>query len=360
MGRSREVWQHVELGNAYAQAESSCREGRHEAWYSFAGRAVRIRCVGHQLAERLAMPLSHLQCEPPNPPSPSLTIDLWSECETGVAVEPAVAVHPEGATASYSASEDGRFATSVLPHSVSSFDRESGRIVGSALGVEGLSLYEWGRPLHVPLSLWYNDRGVPLVHSAFVAQLGDGVLLAGSSAAGKTTSSLSCVAGGFQYLADDLAALEIRDDGTAWGHSVYASAFVDGGTIARVGGVSGMLADGAYPHEDKRLLILPAGADGPLRARARIRAVALLRISTSPATRFHRLLQGEALLAMLRDGLQTGALHPGRIGLERLADLAERVPAYRVDVGTKAAGIPVALRAMLADAGRPLPAEEPV
>jgi hypothetical protein len=167
------------------------------------------------------------------------------------------------------------------------------------------------------------------------------------------------VAAGFQYLADDLAALEIRDDGTAWGHSVYASAFVDGGTIARAGGVSGMLVDGAYPYEDKRLLILPAGADGPLRARARIRAVALLQISTSPATRFHRLRQGEALLEMLRDGLQIGVLHPGRIGLERLADLTERVPTYRFDLGTEAAGIPAALRTMLADAERSSNGKEP-
>jgi hypothetical protein len=139
---------------------------------------------------------------------------------------------------------------------------------------------------------------------------------------------------------------------------MYASAFVDGETITRLGGVPGTPVNGTHPYEEKQLLILPAGAYGPLRIRARIRGVALLRISASPATRLHPLRRGDALLEMLRDGLQIGVLHPGRIGFQCLGDLAERVPAYRVDLGADAARIPAALRAVLAEAGRASPERE--
>lgn len=343
----------VSMAVAFDAAVDQCPSRVHEGAYVLAGRGAVLRIVGDRLAERLTPALAHLADSEAEAGRTELRIDLWDEAETDVAPDIDLRPDPLGVSSQYDASTDGRTVTSVLQFSQSCIDREAAHIVGAVLDARRLTLYEVGRPLHIPLSLWLTDRRVPLVHAGFVAAEHAGVLLIGESGAGKTTSTLACLQSGWAYLSDDLAALEIRDDGTAWGHSVYASAFVDGATIARVGGVPGELVDGAYPHEDKRLLILPAGADGPLRARARIRAVALLQISTSPTTRFHRLRQGEALLEMLRDGLQIGVLHPGRIGLERLADLAERVPTYRFELGTEAAGISAALRTMLADAERP-------
>ncbi len=349
----------VSMVVAFDAALAQCPNRVHEQAYALAGRGVVLRIVGDRLAERVTPALGHLADPGTEAVRTELRVDLWDEAETDVAPDIDLRPDPLGVSSQYDASTDGRFVTSVLQFSQSCIDRKAAHIVGAVQDARRMTLYEVGRPLHVPLSLWFTDRLTPLVHAGFVADRDAGVLLIGESGAGKTTSTLACLQSGWGYLSDDLVALEIRDDGTAWGHSVYASAFVDGGTIARVGSVSGMLVDGAYPYEDKQLLILPAGADGPLRMRARIRAVALLRISTTPATRFRRLRQGEALLEMLRDGLQIGVLHPGRTGLQCLADLVERVPVYRVDVGTEVAGIPAALRTMLAKAERPSHVEEP-
>jgi hypothetical protein len=342
----------VSMAVAFGDALGRHPNRVHERTYVLAGHGVVLRILGDRLALRVTPALAHLVGAETGAVRTELRVDLWDEAETDVA--PDIDLRPDllGVSSQYEASADGRFVTSVLQFSQSVIDREAEHIVGAVQDARRMTLYEIGRPLHVPLSLWFTDRSIPLVHAGFVADKDAGVLLIGESGAGKTTSTLACLQSGWGYLSDDLAALEIRDDGTAWGHSVYASAFVDGGTIARVGSVPGMLVDGAYPYEDKRLLILPAGADGPLRARARIRAVGLLRISASPATRFRRLRQGEALLEMLRDGLQIGVLHPGRAGLRCLGDLAERVPAYRVDLGTEAAEIPTLLRAMITEAQR--------
>jgi hypothetical protein len=342
---------------AFREAVRSWPQDPCERWYLFAGRRARFRIVGGTLADLMERSFAHLRVDSPVQSSsgasePDLAVDLWDEAVTGVAPDTDLRPDSLGVSPQYDASTDGRFITSVLRFSRSCMDREAAHVVGAVRDARRLTLYEIGRPLHVPLSLWFTDRQVPFVHAGLVADQQAGVLLIGEGGAGKTTSALACLRSGWGYLSDDLAALEIRGDGSAWGHSVYASSFVDRGTIARVGGVPGKPLDGAYPYEDKQLLLLPAGTGGPLRMQARIRAVALLRISASPTTRFHPLRRGETLLEMLRVGLQAGVLHPGRTGLRCLGDVAERVPPYRVDLGTDAAGIPAALRAVLIESQR--------
>ena len=339
---------HEGMRSAFARAKRAHRDRIHEAWYSFGGHAVRIRIIGDRLAQRLASPFQHLQWQGDVPSAARLTIDLWDQLETGVAADIDVAPDPLGVSSSFSSSADERFVTSVLQHSIASFDRQEERIVGAALGVGRLSLYERGRPLHIPLALWYNDIDVPLIHAALVSHEGSGVLLAGGSGVGKTTSSLSCMAASFGYLADDLSGLEIRPDGSAWGHSVYGSAFVDEQTFLRLPGVLDEHAiRGRYDYEDKRLVLLHQTGAAVLVSRTRIQVVALVQIANGSRTRVRSATKGESLLAMARSSLQGGVLSPGKRGFELLGRLSEGVPSFWLELGTDAEETPKRLRELL-------------
>jgi len=340
-----EEHRHDRMRDAYAQAARLCPDRIHEMWYSFGGRAVRARIVGNRLTELLTLPFAHLRCEKTDPSGERLTIDLWDELETGVPA--GIDVQPVVGSSSFSASRDGRFATSVLQHSITHFDRQEEHILGVALEADRLSLYECGRPLHVPLSLWYNDRDVPLVHAALVSHKGDGVLLAGPSGTGKTTSSLACMAAGFQYLADDLAGLEIRADGVPWGYSVYGSAFVDQETFRRLPGLNQHATPGKYGYEDKQLVFISQAGPTCLMSKARVRVVALVRIAGAAHTRVRAATKGESLLTVARSTLQSGVLSPGRRGFELLGALADNVPTFWLELGRDPKDIPRCIRTLL-------------
>ncbi|MEN6369126.1 MAG: hypothetical protein ABFD77_05450 [Thermotogota bacterium] len=340
---------HERMGVAHAQATRLCPDRIHETWYTFGGRVVRMRIVGHQLAERLALPFAHLRRRKAVPSDARLTIDLWDELETGVPADTDLRPVVEGS--SFSASRDGRFATSVLQHSISSLDRQGESIVGVALDADRLSVYECGRPLHVPLSLWYNDRGVPLIHAALVSHQGDGVLLAGPSGAGKTTSALSCLFAGFHYLADDLAGLEIPADGAAWGHSVYGSALVDQGTLLHLPTLRPHAILGNHGRGDKRLVFISQVSPTELAGKTRIRAIGLVRVANAACSHVRPAAKGESLMTMIRSTLQGGALSPGRQGFELLGRLCGDVPSFWLELGRGVEDVPRCILELLVGRG---------
>lgn len=342
-----EEHRHVGMRDAFKRAKCTWSDRIHETCYSFGGYAVRMRIIGDRLAALLALPFTHLRCQASDPSHPRLTIDLWDQLETGITAQIDVTPDRLGLSSRFSTSEDERFVTSVLRHSITSFDRQGEHIVGVALDADRLSLYECGRPLHVPLSLWYNDRDVPLVHAALVSLEGEGILLAGPGGTGKTTSSLSCIAAGFHYLADDLAGLEILADGESWGHSVYGSAFVDEETFHRLPTLSEHAIPGKYSYEDKHLVFISQVGPMELMSKTRIRAVVLVRITDADRTRVRPATKGESLLTMARSTLQSGVLSSGRRGFELLGCLSDNVPSFCLELGSNSDDILRCLRTLL-------------
>jgi hypothetical protein len=325
---------------------SACSDKVHEMYYSFGGHAVRMCIVGDRLAERLTLPFVHLRSSDSS--LPSLAVDLWEQRETGIGPKINVARDSQGLSPRFSMSSDGRFVTSVLRYSIASLDRQEGRIVGVALDADRLSLYERGRPLHVPLSLWYADRDVPLVHAALVSHAGDGILLVGHRGTGKTASSLSCTTAGFSYLADDLTGLRILADGAAWGYSVFSSAFIDEQTLLRSPTLARHAIPGVYSHEDKWLLFVSQAPSLKLMPKTRIRAVVLLRIADADRTLIRPATRSESLLIMARSTLRSGVLSPGRKGFELLGRLSESVPSFWLELGVSPEETPHCLRELLA------------
>jgi ABC-type multidrug transport system fused ATPase/permease subunit len=184
-----------------------------ESFYQFADQSVCIHIVGHKLAKHLVLPFSHLHIHGPAPHIPQLTIDLWDENETGICCRTNARENVSQWTEVGATSADGRFVGHQLPNTMTCLDRHTQHLIGSIAWGETVFLYERGKPLTMPLTTWYSDRNTPVIHASLVSRDGQGVLFAGWSGSGKSTSSLACPHDGFDYLGEDFVGLQKLPDG---------------------------------------------------------------------------------------------------------------------------------------------------
>ena len=340
------------MRDIFARAKRMHPDLFHDSSYVLAGQPVRMRIVGRRLTEFMRLPFAHLRVDYPDPTAPRLTIELWDQTETNVScrlglIRDDLDLHPN-----LKHSADGRYASYQLQHSLVSLDRSSGFICGYASNAEELSLYERGRPLHVLLSLWHKSLDMPLVHAGLVSKSGRGVLLAGPGGSGKSTSAITSACAGFDYLSEDLVALEALPDDGFVGHSLYSSTFIEPDHLKRFALFNGHAINGRYSYETKLLVLLSQIA--PLRfARAcRIHAVVLPRVLHLPASRLRPASKGEALLTLAPSSLLVGEKSHGLQGFNKLAKLVEQVPCYWLELGGALDEIPGVLeRVLLETAG---------
>ena len=109
--------------------------------------------------------------------------------------------------------------------------------------------------------------------------------------------------------------------------------------------------------EDK-LLVLATDLPGALcPERVEVAAIALPRVAGRPATAHRRASMGEAIFRLAPSSILQLPFVRGRLALDRLTELAQRVPAYWLDLGTDLADIPAHIAQILdeATAGAPPP-----
>jgi hypothetical protein len=308
-----------------------------ESSFTFAGRPVRMRVAGRSLARRIERPLAHLAARAR---APELTIDLWEAKETGI--PPPVQA---GADEAVTSSPDGRYLAYARPYSVTALDRRRGHLVGCVESGASLSDVERARPLNLALTVWCGDQGVQLIHAGLVAADGHGVLVAGMAEAGKSTTALACAAAGFDFLADDCVALSRSADGTFEGHSLYASASLEPGHLARFAPLPPTATDGPLPGDEKSLIFLRTATRV-----APISLVALPRIVPAARAGVCRAGKGEALLRLAPGSLIKRAVSP-RECMRAMANLVDQVPAFWLDLDSDVGQIPRRVEALLGEAG---------
>jgi hypothetical protein len=321
----------------------------HEDCYILAGRPAKVRVVGDQLAEHLCLAFKHLEANDTTAPA-QLTVEFWDESETGILCPMRTLLEAEWGThaVTLARSIDDRFFASKLRQSMTCLDRKTRRIFGCSFQPEQFSLYERGRPLHMPLSVWHFDRNVPIIHAALVSKEGKGVLFAGNSGTGKTTSAISCLRGAFDYLSEDQVALEDSNDGCFIGHSLYNSTFLERDDLQRFPFLAAHTIKGIYPDEEKVLVLLSKLFPSRTKGHTRISAVVLPRIVKGGVTRYRTASRTEALLALAPSSLIVGQLSSGIHGFRKLSQLVEQVPCYWLEVGPEVHDIPLRVEEILA------------
>jgi hypothetical protein len=211
----------------------------------------------------------------------------------------------------------------------------------------------WSEPLKIQQDPWLlalvwllRERGVFALHASCVARNGRGLLIAGDSGSGKSSTALSLIQQGWDWLADDIVLFEPSPTARL---RALARGFAFHATLAeRVSGLTGTAV------ADKHFADIEGLFTG--RQLDQCRPVALLfpRVAGSETSRLVSLSPVEALAALLPASggiFAGGALAQSERQLRALGTLVSTVPAYRLLAGQDIFGNGTALQALLAAQG---------
>jgi hypothetical protein len=333
----------------FEKAAAKYPDELHESFYIFAGKPVHMRVVGSELASHIGRPFSHLRIEKLKSASPQLTIEIWDHNKATFDGEAPLTSDDLCWTETTVKSMDRRFVGQQLPHTVSCLDRDAGHIMASIAWNRRIFIYERAKPLARLLLEWHNDQDIQVSHTGLVAHGDKGVLFVGKSGSGKSTSSLVCIAAGFNYLSEDYVGLQCCDDGSFVGHSLYNSVFLKTDHLSRFNGLAAYAIRGRPPHEEKSAIILSQVFAERLRRTVPIRFLVLPRVVEGPKSKLRSASKGEALLALGPSSLlQIPNRALGVRGFEKLARLIQQLPCYWMDVGSNLETVPSCVEQLFA------------
>jgi hypothetical protein len=175
-----------------------------------------------------------------------------------------------------------------------------------------------------PAQLRQRGHGLHFVHGAVVGDERGGVLLAGPSRSGKSTTAMLCATRGMRHLGDDYVL--VSQDGPPVAHALFATAKLDDAALRML-----RLAAPAGPADEKIVLDPAASTPGGVAGRLPLRAVVLPRVgdrtgALEPVT-------PAAALAALAPSTLIQLAGSRAEDLASLAGLARTLPAYRLAVG---------------------------
>jgi hypothetical protein len=231
-------------------------------------------------------------------------------------------------------------------------DRRTAHLIGWFDDGQRLSLYQRSRPLEVPLALWAHDRGVQAVHAAAVARNGHGVLIPGKSGSGKSTVALACLDAGYHFLGDDWVGVDAAPDGAFTAHALYASALLDPAHAMRFPHLQRYAIPFSGSGRPKSLLLLGPLFPARLGRSATLRALALPRIVERATVGCRPASKADALRILAPSSILTLRPRSGREGLDRIARLVDRLPAYWLEIDGDLDEIPRRMDEILARIGR--------
>ena len=323
-----------------------------ESFYLIGGRNVRIRCLGRKLADHINRPFAHLRSSDGASKSTELFIDLWDDNLPGDHQPCNFNENGDGWHETTLETCDRRFIGQRLPNTFSCLDRKQNHIIASIAWHDRIFIYERGKPLSRLLLDWFNGQDVQIIHTGLVARDNQGILFVGKSGAGKSTSSLACISAGFDYLSEDYVGLQLCEDGSFVGHSLYNSLFLRTDHLERFPQLLPYAIRGRMPYEEKSVIILSQVFPERLERAVPIRALVLPRVVNVPEARVRQASKGEALLALGPSSLlQIPNRGLGVCGFNNLACLVARIPCFWLEVGADLTSIPHCLEHLLGELG---------
>jgi hypothetical protein len=209
-----------------------------------------------------------------------------------------------------------------------------------------------------PINMAAGRTGRMVLHCAALRPPGGGtaVLVFGKSGAGKTTSTLALIAGGWHFLSDDVAIVDMgRDPPRAGGLPLAFK--VHRRTVELLPWLR-TLAAGQWNREDEQPLEASAVSDALGLARPSggswpISGLVVLSRREADGHVVRPLDKSEALVAILADNIAlrlTGIGPHHRLQAGRIAELVRRTPAFELRPGPDLASLAAALRGGLGPA----------
>ncbi len=324
-----------------AFGEAEARLPAVEKHYRVAGQSVRLRFFGDDVRVRLAPAFAHLErtdvadgtgvAPVAGTGEPGLTIALWDSASSGVTFP------PPWSDPSYSFG----IHSAVFPSAGDGFR-------GAWLGErEGMAFYDpssktahfwtpnarqippWvpAAPLRPILHWFLSAQDVHLIHGAVVGAGGKAALLTAKSGSGKSTTSLTCLLEGLDFLGDDYVAVGSAEPVTAY--SLYATAKV---LPERMPDFADLREYAWDTQGEKTVLFLADARPDQLHASMPLAAILIPVITHAERTTVVPARKQDALLALLPTTLMQLPL-AGTDKAGRLAHIIARTPCHFLRLG---------------------------
>ncbi len=310
------------------------------SYYRFAGFSVRIRCVGNKISVMHERVFKHLMLEDVNTSEKNfdLTIDLWDQIEIKFPCPVDLISEESLKLRTVTASADSRIVTDQDINTSLFFDRKEKRIIASFLSADEMNNYDLSKPFNRLLALWYRDMNVDVIHSSMISKNNKGILFLGEGGSGKTTSALSCLVDGFNYLGDDHIGLtEVNN--VFIGHSLYASALIYKNHFRQFPQLQEFELQKNMQPDLKSIIYFSNGYLNKIDNYAEIAVLLLPRVVNSKHTDFRKAGKGETLLAVAPSSLRL-QISPNKKAFDTISKLVDRTPSYWIYVGNDLDEIP--------------------
>ena len=318
-----------------------------ERFYTIGGHTICLRFAGSALIPSITQALSHLTAE--HSSVPSLTICLWDSDSTHTPMPPCPwstdDFDARGEVHSYK-NDCIQMAFHLGAGILSALNTESNLGLFWIRNAHQVPYYRRAAPLLTILHWWMWNQGCQIVHAAAVGTMSGGVLLAGRSYSGKSTTALACLHSKLLYAGDDYVLICAQP--TPFVYSLYNSVKVEPNNIQKFPHLLSGLSNADRLSKEKALIFLHDYCPEKVTIGFPVRAVLLPRTTGIPETRIERASPGASLLSLAPN---TVFRLPGarQRSLQNVANFVKQIPSYYLELGTDLDKIPSVIMSLLSE-----------
>ena len=319
-----------------------------DRFYTMANRTIRLRFAGQALVPYISPALEHLATE--TMPAQALTVCLWDSASTDTKVPPfpwekdnyiaseKMRDRKENIGPSiYFKDECIRGVYQIGTNTLSMLDTNLNLAIFWVPDAYQIPYYESSGPLRAIIQWWAHNHGLQLVHAGAVGTSEGGVLLAGKSGSGKSSTALACLNSELVYAGDDYVLFSAEPVPCLY--SLYNSCKLNSADIRRFPKFIPAIINYENLDAEKTLIFLHDFCPEKVAKGFRIRAVLLPRVAGITKTTLKKVFPAAGLKALAPSTIlqSPGA---GLEDLHRMAKLVKRVPSYILELGEDTHEIP--------------------
>ena len=203
-----------------------------ERFFALGGCVLNLKFAGDMLARCFVPALAHLEVPPTS--CPDAVIHIWDSESTGTDMLPPPC--PQDCFTNRGdiwSMGSPRFKSAYLwsEYALNLFDTVTATGMYWTQRAAPLPYWAKASPLRCLFHWWAETKGFQLVHAAAIGREGRAVFITGRGGLGKSTTALSCLRKGLNYIGDDY--ILVRLDPAPRVHSLYCTAKLNWDQMAR-------------------------------------------------------------------------------------------------------------------------------
>jgi hypothetical protein len=311
--------------------------------YNIAGKTICFRFYSELLAQNLSRAISHNEINLTG--SSGLTINVWDSASTGTTFAPPWInedyTFEAEVNTKKSINDSFLGIYMVFEQTLSFYDKETKCAWFWVNDARELPYWVTAAPVRTILHWLLSESDIHLLHGAVIGLKEQSILLAARGGSGKSTTALSCLLSGMNYLGDDYVGIELN--GGAIAHCLYNSGKVDANCLKNFPELQGKVWNKDNLDNEKAVVFLADLFPEQVISKAKVQAIMIPVIKNSNKTRIVPAAKMQAMLAIAPTTLFQLPF-AGTNFVEELKAIIEVIPCYFLELGTNISEIPVIIK----------------